>query len=422
MKVLVVGGGGREHALTWAIARSARRPRVFVAPGNPGVEPIATRVPIAAGDAAALLEFVRRESIDLTVVGPEQPLVAGLADRFADAGLAVFGPAREAARLEGSKAFAKEIMAAAGVPTARHETFESLEPALARAREASLPVVVKADGLAAGKGVVIARERTELMDAVGGMLSGRAFGEAGRRVVLEEFLEGREASVLVITDGERLVVLPAARDHKRVGDGDTGPNTGGMGAYAPVPDVSDALVADVREHVFGPVLAELRARDITYRGCLYAGLMLTSGGPKVLEFNCRFGDPETQAVLPLLDADLLDLLDGSARGDLGGWPPVLPARGASVCVVLASKGYPGDHETGLPIAGLDDAALEESVILFHAGTKREGGRIETAGGRVLNVTGTGATHAEARARAYAAASRIRFDGVQYRRDIAAGVE
>jgi phosphoribosylamine--glycine ligase len=308
------------------------------------------------------------------------------------------------------------------VPTAGHETFVDLEPALARAREIALPAVLKADGLAAGKGVVIARERPELLKAMKGMLSGDSFGDAGRRVVLEEFLEGREVSVLAIADGERFIVLPPARDFKRAGEGDTGPNTGGMGSYAPLPDVGSEIIEGVCRDVLEPVLAELRGRDIKYRGCLYAGLMLTAHGPKVLEFNCRFGDPETQAVLPALGDDLLDLLEAAAQGGLGGHPRFLAARRASVCVVLASGGYPGDHETGFEMTGLDEAARDPDVLCFHAGTRRERGRMLTAGGRVLNVVGLGASHPRARERAYAAAAKVRFDGAQYRRDIAAGVE
>jgi phosphoribosylamine--glycine ligase len=421
MKVLVVGSGGRECALAWAISESPRGAEVIAAPGNPGVESFARRVPIDAGESEALVRFVREEGIRLTVIGPEQPLVAGLADRLEAEGFAVFGPSRAAAALEGSKVFAKEIMAAAGVPTARHEVFDDPDAALARAREIPLPAVVKADGLAAGKGVVVARGRDELVSAVGSMLSGRAFGQAGRRILLEEFLSGREVSVLAITDGTHLTVLPPARDYKRALDGDTGPNTGGMGSHSPVPDVGPDLMRRIRLEILEPVLSELRGRGIVYRGCLYAGLMLTDEGPKVLEFNCRFGDPETQALLPVLDADLLGLLLGASGEGFEGIPSVIAARGCAVCIVLASGGYPGDHGAGQVIEGLAAATGSRDVILFHAATRRIGERIMTAGGRVLGVVGRGATLTEARLRAYDAVEHVRFERMQYRRDIAASV-
>ncbi len=416
LDVLVVGGGAREHALVSALAKSRRIGRLIGAPGNPGIEDDAETVAIGSHDTPAIVAFSERERIDLIVVGPEAPLVEGLADQLRDRGFAVFGPGADGARLEGSKSFAKGIMEDAGVPTAHAAVFGEYEPALAFAREHGAPLVVKADGLAAGKGVIIAETLEEVEAALAECFVERRFGEAARMVLVEEYLEGEEVSLLSIVSGTQILPLAPAQDYKRVFDGDGGPNTGGMGSYCPVPVVDDALYARLVEEVVRPTVAELARRGIDFRGVLYAGLMLTSEGPKVLEFNCRFGDPETQAILPLLESDLLELLWAAARGDTlpaaAAWRP-----GASVGVVMASRGYPASSSKGDAIAGLRAASGVAGVKVYHAATAQRGGQVVTAGGRVLTVTGLGSTFAEARARAYQGVAAISFDGEQHRTDI-----
>jgi len=420
MRIAVVGGGGREHALLVALAQSPDVERLYAVPGNAGTALVAANVPgVGPADAAGLAAFVEREGVDLTIIGPEQPLVAGVADEFLDRGLAVFGPTAAAARIEGSKAFAKEIMAAAGVPTARAEAFTDAAEAVAALDGFGPPWVVKADGLAAGKGVTVTDDPAAAAAAIQAALVGGVHGEAGSRILLEEYLEGPEASLLAVTDGRTVVPLAPARDHKRVGDGDQGPNTGGMGAYSPLPDLPDELVDELRREVMEPTVAELARRGVRYQGVLYAGLTLTADGPRVLEFNCRFGDPEAQAILPRMSTDLADLawstVEGTLAGHKVGWDPR-----PCVTVVLASGGYPGSYRKGLEVDGLQAAAARPGVHVFHAGTALDpAGRVRTTGGRVLAVTALGDDLADARARAYAAAELVHFDGVHYRRDIAA---
>jgi phosphoribosylamine---glycine ligase len=418
MKVLVVGGGGREHALCWRLAQDPAVRRVLAAPGNPGIAEVAECFAIGADEIADLVDLVDQVDIDLTVVGPEAPLVAGLGDALRRRRRRVFGPSAAAARIEGSKAFAKDVMARRGVPTPRWGSFEDAEKAVAFVDELGGAAVVKADGLAAGKGVTVAADRVTAVDAIEASLVGGAFGDAGHSVVVEEVLEGPEISVFVVTDGRgSCVLLDVAQDHKRVGDGDTGPNTGGMGAFSPVPGVGRDLATRILDTVMAPVVDELRP----YSGVLYAGLMLTDDGPKVLEFNCRFGDPEAEVLLPRMPYSVGTLFHACATGRLAyeaahaGFDD-----GAAVTVVMASEGYPGPYETGKPITGIEGAEAMEGVTVFHAGTARDAdGRLVTAGGRVLAVTGTGATLTQARDRAYGAVDAIGFDGAHARRDIAA---
>ena len=419
MRVLVVGGGGREHALAWRLAQDPTVTRVLAAPGNAGIAAIADCFPgVAADDLDAVVNLVDQQGVDLTVVGPEAPLVAGLADVLRARGRAVFGPSAAAARIEGSKAFAKEVMARRGVPTARAGAFEDVEKAVAFVDELGGGAVIKADGLAAGKGVTVAAERETAIEAIEACLVGNAFGAAGSTVVVEELLEGPEVSVFAVTDGTgSCVLLDVAQDHKRIGEGDTGPNTGGMGAFSPVPSVSQELATQILDTCIAPVVDELAP----YLGVLFAGLMLTADGPKVLEYNCRFGDPETQVLLPRMPYQLGTLLHACATGTLAevaghaGFDD-----GATVTVVLASEGYPGSYATGRSINGLEYAADIEGVTVFHAGTVRNtDGEMVTAGGRVFDVTARGATLAEARERAYRAVAEINFEGMQFRTDIAA---
>jgi phosphoribosylamine---glycine ligase len=417
MKVLVIGAGGREHAIAWAIARSPHAPEIHAAPGNAGLVEVGRLVPIAATDVEALHEYARREAIDLTIVGPEAPLVSGIVDRFRDAGLRVFGPRARAARLEGSKIFSKDFMRRHAIPTAPYVVCGSLEEAEAALARASYPRVIKADGLAAGKGVVIARSHEEAAEAARSMLEGGRFGDAGRRILVEEFIEGEEVSVFALCRGTEYFLLPVSQDHKRLRDGDEGPNTGGMGAYAPVPRWTEALESTVRREVIEPTLAGLLAEDRAYHGLLYTGLILRNGRPYVLEYNCRFGDPETQVVLPLVEGDLLDVLDAIASESRGAIPSISVRRGAVATVVLASGGYPEAYAKGLAIRGIPEAQARPGVHVFHAGTKIIGGDVVTDGGRVLCVTGVGADLQDALARAYDGVSRISFEGMVYRADI-----
>lgn len=419
MRILIVGGGGREHALAWKLASESGVAEVICAPGNPGIATIARTVPVAAGDVEALAALAKRESIDLTVVGPELPLDRGIADLFASRGLRLFGPSRAAAQLECSKVFAKAFMARHGIPTARYRACESAGDAHAvvESGELGFPIVVKADGIAAGKGVVVAPDREAADAAIRAAMEDRQFGDAGARVVLEECLSGPEVSFFAVCDGRRAVPIGSAQDHKRIFDDDLGPNTGGMGAFAPSPLLDEPLRARIMREIVEPVVAGLRAEGHEYRGFLYAGLMLTCDGPKVIEFNVRFGDPEAQVVVPMMAEDLAPVLAAAAEGSLSDRPIALQS-GCRVGVVLASQGYPGSSPAGLRIDGLDSASAIADVVVFHAGTSRnERNEIVTAGGRVLTVVGSGDTYEQAIDRAYTGVAPIHFDGMQYRRDI-----
>ena len=416
MKVLVVGGGGREHALAWKLLRDDPTLDLISAPGNPGLAELGRCEAIAATDIDALASLARREGVAFTVVGPEAPLELGIVDHFRLNGLAVFGPSKAAARIETSKRFAKELMFAAGVPTASARTFTDPVSARAEARRLGAPVVIKASGLAAGKGVVVAMSIAEADDAIGMMLEGHAFGVAGHEVLVEEFMMGEELSVFALTDGTNVLPMIAAQDHKRVGEGDTGANTGGMGAYAPVSIESPAVADAAVERVFLPTLRALREAGAPFTGLLYAGLMLTPDGPKIVEFNCRFGDPETEVILPMLESGLLEPIRAIANGDsIAGAAPFTWHAGAAVTTVVASAGYPGTVKAGETITL---PPPESDVLVFHSGTRRDtSGLLRTAGGRVFAVTARGATLGEAQARSAAHASRIKFEGAQLRRDI-----
>lgn len=418
MKVLVVGGGGREHVLAWKLAQSPQVSEVICQSGNPGMQKVARCVPEPDSGIEAMADWAKSERVDLTVVGPEAYLELGIVDAFRERGLRVVGPSRSAALIESSKAFAKELMARAKVPTAPFAICESPGAARRAVREFGAPVVVKADGLAAGKGVVVARTLAEAEEAIDRIMVERRFGEAGDRVVVEGFLEGEEASLLAFVDGERVLTMPAAQDHKRIGAGDTGPNTGGMGAYSPAPVMTEALIEVVQEEILEPTVEEMAAAGRPYQGILYAGLMITAEGPMVVEFNCRFGDPEAQAVLPRMRSDLVEPLlatiDGGVERAAVEWDPR-----PSVCVVMASEGYPGAYETGFEVSGVDEAEAMEDVFVFHAGTRLEEGRLRTDGGRVLGVTALGDTIRQAIERAYLAVEKIRFEGAYYRPDIGA---
>ena len=416
MKVLVVGGGGREHALGWKLLRDDPRVELIAAPGNPGLAELGRCVNVAATDVAALATLARNEDVDFTVVGPEAPLEAGLVDHFREAGLQVFGPSSDAARIETSKSWAKRLMHAAGVPTAGARTFTDPVAAKAEARRLGAPVVVKASGLAAGKGVIVATTLREAEEAIRSILEGNAFGDAGHEVLVEEFMNGEEISLFALTDGTHVLPMIAAQDHKRIGEGERGPNTGGMGAYAPVSIATSAIAEAAVERVFLPTLQAMRDAGCPFRGLLYAGLMLTGTGPKVVEFNCRFGDPETETLLPLMASSLLEPMRAIAAGEsIGGASPLEWQSGAAVTTVVAADGYPGDAVTGEAITL---PASEDGVIVFHSGTRRAAnGALLTSGGRVLAVTALGASLADAQHRSASHAERVRFAGRQFRRDI-----
>jgi len=418
VKALVVGNGGREHALAWALLQSPNIAEVVCVPGNGGTAtlPCCRNLALNVSDFEGIARVALVNNLGLVVIGPEQPLAAGISDYLQAQGLKVFGPCQTGAQIEASKAWAKALMVEAGIPTAVAQVFEEKEAALAYLRQQGTPIVVKADGLAAGKGVIVAQTLEQATDAITDIFSGK-FGEAGHRVVIEEFMTGQEASVLAVTDGQTIRPLLPAQDHKAIGEGDTGPNTGGMGAYAPTPVVTPEILARIQTEVLEPAIAILRHRGIDYRGVLYAGLMITpAGDPKVVEFNCRFGDPETQAVLPLLDTPLDKVMLACIEGRLASLPPLVWKPGAAACVVIAAEGYPGTYPKGMEIFGLSEAA-ETGVQVFHAATRRQGESILAEGGRVLGVTGLGDTFEAAIASAYAGIDKICFEKMYYRRDI-----
>ena len=419
MRILLIGGGGREHALAWKLVQSPKVEKLYAAPGNPGMAllPNCECINLNVDDLEGVADYAEEKSIDLTVVGPEAPLVAGLADVFKRRGLPVFGPSKAAAQLEGSKAFSKELMAKYNIPTAFFKICEDIETAKAYVEEKGAPIVVKADGLAAGKGVVVAMTKAEALEAIDEMMGDHKFGAAGARLVLEEYMEGEEASLLAFTDGKTVMPMIAAQDHKRVFDGDEGPNTGGMGTYAPAPVMTDILRLKATELILKPVVEAMAKEGTPYQGCLYAGLMIKGDSVKVVEFNCRFGDPETQVVLPLLDGDLAEIMLACATGTLDKAEVAWHDK-AAVCVVMASGGYPESYEKGKEITGLADAEEDKDVVVFHAGTKEAEGKIVTSGGRVLGVTAVDSSIKAARDRAYSAVEKISFEKNFYRKDIA----
>ena len=416
MKILVVGGGGREHALVWKLKQSAHVEHVYCAPGNAGIDALAEPVDLDIADIPAIVQFARERAIDLTVPGPELPLTLGLIDALQDEGLGGFGPVRAAAQLEGSKTFAKELMRRCKVPTGFFSSFTDVDEALRYVHEVGAPIVVKADGLAAGKGVFVCQTLADAEEAIDRIMRWGMFGGAGERVVVEEYLAGEEVSFMAVSDGSTVLPLAASQDHKRAGDGDTGPNTGGMGAYSPAPICTAALTDRIMHEIMIPVVQGLAERKIAYTGVLYAGLMMTADGPKVLEFNVRFGDPECQALMLRFDGDLAGLMAAAARGELAGHTLQWDSR-ASVCVVAAAEGYPGSYERGQVIRGLDELREWRDGVVFHAGTLRRNGAIVTNGGRVLGITALGADVGAAAREAYAVLDRIGWDGMYYRRDI-----
>ena len=415
MKVLVIGSGGREHALLWKLSQSPSVTDVYVVPGNDGMSDVASLIPIKGNDD--IIDFARLMQVDLTVAGPETVLTEGLADEFEKRGMAFFGPSKAAARIEGSKGFAKALMKKYGIPTAAYETFDDEEKAIAYLKaNDTYPIVIKADGLASGKGVIIAQSEEEAIDTVKDMLEGHTFSGAGRSVVIEEFMEGEEASMLCFCDGTNVVPMISAQDHKRIFDFDKGPNTGGMGAYAPAPVMTKEMCEEVNARILRPIVAAMKKEGYPFKGCLYAGLMITSEGPKVVEFNCRFGDPETEAVLPLFDGDLARVMLDCVHGTLSD-EAVVWKKACAVDVVLASEGYPASHSSGEVISGIEDAK-KAGCLVFHAGTVKKNGQYVVNGGRVLNVVALADTLAEAKAKAYEGVSRISWRGMQYRHDIA----
>lgn len=413
MNILVIGSGGREHALFWKLSESPQTERIYAIPGNPGMGEMTD---IAVTDNAAILQFAKEKDIGLVVVGPEVPLMNGLVDDLEAAGIPAFGPRANAAEIEGSKSFAKDLMKKYGIPTARYEVFAEAEAARAYIRSEGTPIVVKADGLAAGKGVVVAMTEQEALDAVDAIMENNSFGDAGERVVIEEFMEGEEASLLAFTDGTLIRPMISAQDHKRAFDGDKGPNTGGMGTYAPAPVMTPELTERAVEEILKPTISAMEKEGRAYRGCLYLGLMITADGPKVVEFNARFGDPETQVVLPLLDGDLVQIMHACAGGTLAD-VPIRWKDGAAVCVVLAAGGYPASYEKGNEIYGIGNAE-KLGALVFHAGTAKKNGKIVTNGGRVLGVVGMGKDIASAVQSAYDAVDQISFKGEYHRKDIA----
>jgi phosphoribosylamine---glycine ligase len=416
MQVLVIGGGGREHALVWKIKQSPKVEKIFCAPGNAGTAELAENIPIAADDIKGLLEFALQKGIGLTVVGPEQPLVKGIVDRFEEKGLRIFGPNARAAELEGSKSFSKDIMKKYGLPTAEYKTFNSADSAAKYIESKNCPLVVKADGLAAGKGVLLCQTADEALDAVDSIMGKRSFGEAGDQIVVEEFLEGEEVSVLAFSDGQTVLLMDSAQDHKAAYDGDKGPNTGGMGAYSPAPIFTETMRQKVRDKIMLPMIRAMQQEGRPYKGILYAGLMLTKTGPQILEFNARFGDPETQPLLVRMDSDIIPIFEACIDGTLDECP-LQWKNESSVCVVMAAKGYPDSYDKGKPISGLKDANALPGVVVFHAGTKEQDGEVLTHGGRVLGVTAIGEDTATAISRAYKAVEKIEWDGIHYRKDI-----
>ena len=416
MQVLVIGGGGREHALVWKIKQSPRVEKIFCAPGNAGTKEIAENIAIAADDIEGLLEFALQNKIGLTVVGPEQPLVMGIVDRFEEKGLRIFGPNASAAELEGSKAFSKDIMKKYDLPTAEYKTFNSADQAAEYIKKKNCPLVVKADGLAAGNGVLLCQTAEEALTAVDSIMGKRSFGEAGDQIVVEEFLQGQEVSVLAFSDGQTVLMMDSAQDHKAAYDGDKGPNTGGMGAYSPAPVFTEIMRQKVRDKIMLPMIRAMQQEGRPYKGILYAGLMLTKTGPQILEFNARFGDPETQPLLVRMDSDIIPIFEACIDGTLNQCP-LKWKTDSSVCVVMAAEGYPESYEKGKPITGLKEANSLPGVVVFHAGTKEKDGEVLTHGGRVLGVTATGEDTATAIARAYEAVGKIKWQGIHYRKDI-----
>ncbi len=416
MQVLVIGGGGREHALVWKIMQSSKVEKIYCAPGNAGTAEIAENIPIAADDINSLLEFASENDIGLTVVGPEQPLVLGIVDRFEEKGLRIFGPNAKAAELEGSKAFSKDIMKKYGLPTAEYKTFTSAESAAEYIKTKNHPLVVKADGLAAGKGVLLCQTNEEALAAVETIMGEKSFGDAGNQIVVEEFLEGQEVSVLAFCDGQTVLMMDSAQDHKAAYDGDKGPNTGGMGAYSPAPVFTEIMRQKVRDKIMLPMVRAMQQEGRPYKGILYAGLMLTKTGPQILEFNARFGDPETQPLLVRMESDIIPLFEACVDGTLDQCPLKWKDE-TSVCVVMAAEGYPESYEKGKPISGLKEANALSGVVVFHAGTKKQEDKVLTCGGRVLGVTATGKDTATAIARAYDAVDKIKWEGIHFRKDI-----